>query len=318
MSYFDPEKRLPLVIEPSIDNINLIAWAKKNREFIETQLLKHGAILFRGFRVKSVEDFEQFVNTVSGTALEYNERSSPRSQVSGNVYTSTDYPANQSIFLHNEQSYNLTFPLRIFFFCVTPAQEGGETPIADTRKIFQRLSSKVKERFMEKSYMYVRNFTEGLGLSWQTAFQATDRTLVEEYCRNNKISVEWKDCNRLKTRQVRRVVAKHPRSGEMAWFNHLTFFHISTLDQSIREKLLEQFHEEELPNNTYYGDASIIEQSVLDELSEAYQQEAIIFPWQEMDILMLDNILTAHGRKSYSGQRKILVAMTELCRWDDV
>jgi alpha-ketoglutarate-dependent taurine dioxygenase len=312
------ENSFPLVIEPAVENVNLVNWAEGQREFIEAQLLKHGALLFRNFNVKSALGFEAFIKAVSGELIEYKERSSPRSQVIGNIYTSTDYPPEQAIFLHNEQSYNCLFPLRIFFYCEHAAPVGGETPIADTRKIFAWLNPQIRDRLIEKNYMYVRNYGDGCGLPWQTVFQ-TDNTLeVESYCRLNHVNFQWKDNLRLKTSQVRRVAGKHPRSGEMAWFNHLTFFHISTLLPEIRDAMVAQFDEDDLPNNTYYGDGSRIESSVMDELGEAYLGEKLSFPWQQSDVLMLDNMLSSHGREPYSGPRKVLVGMADIHNWANI
>ncbi|MBD0266254.1 MAG: TauD/TfdA family dioxygenase, partial [Tolypothrix sp. Co-bin9] len=309
--FFSDEKTLPLVIKPNVEGVNILNWAISNQALIETELSKYGGILFRNFNVNGVSGFEQFIQIVSGNLLEYKERSSPRSHVSGNIYTSTDYPANQSIFLHNENSYQHTWPLKIFFFCVTAAQQGGETPIADVRKVYQRISPQVKEKFSQKQVMYVRNFGKGFGLPWQTVFQTTNRDQVEEYCHKNGIEAEWIENNGLRTRQVRQAVTKHPKTGEIVWFNHAAFFHISTLESKIRESLLAEFPESDLPQNTYYGDASPIEPTILEEIRSAYQQETVTFPWQEGDILMLDNMLTAHGRKPFSGSRKVVVGMAE-------
>jgi alpha-ketoglutarate-dependent taurine dioxygenase len=115
----------------------------------------------------------------------------------------------------------------------------------------------------------------------------------------------------LRTRAVRRATARHPKTGELTWFNHATFFHITTLESAVRDMLLEEFEEEGLPTNTYYGDGSSIEHSVLDHLREAYNQETAIFSWQEGDLLMVDNMLVAHGRRPYRGERRILVGMAE-------
>ena len=188
-----PEKTLPLVIQPAVRRVDLETWASGNRDFIEAKLLQHGAILFRNFKVDAIAGFEQFINRVFGRLLEYRERSSPRSQVGGNIYTSTDYPADQSIFLHNENSYQDSWPLKIFFSCITPAKEGGETPIADCRRVFQCIRPEIRERFIEKRWMYIRNFGDGFGLPWQAVFQTTDKGAVEEHCRRNRIEVEWKD-----------------------------------------------------------------------------------------------------------------------------
>jgi alpha-ketoglutarate-dependent taurine dioxygenase len=304
-------KFLPLIVQPNIEGVNLAVWTTRNRSFIETELRKYGGILFRNFKVNGVTEFEEFIGSISGELLEYQERSSPRSHVIGNIYTSTDYPANQSIFLHNENSYQHTWPLKIFFFCITAAQQGGETPIADVRKVFQRINPKIRELFIEKQVMYVRNFGNGFGLPWQTVFQTNNKLEVEEYCRKNGIETEWKDGNSLTTKQVRQAVTKHPKTHEMLWFNHAAFFHISSLESTIRESLLAEFTESNLPQNTYYGDGSNIESSVLDEIRSCYQQETVTFSWEEGDILMLDNMLVAHGRAPFVGCRKIVVGMAE-------
>ncbi|MCA1566103.1 MAG: TauD/TfdA family dioxygenase [Acidobacteria bacterium] len=303
---------LPLVVEPSVRSVNLIDWAAHNRDFIQKHLDESGGILFRNYDIRNAAEFEKFAAAASGSELlEYRERSSPRSQISGNIYTSTDYPADQSIFLHNENSYQQTWPLKIFFYCAQAATEGGETPIADTRRVLARISPQTRERFREKKWMYVRNFNERFGLPWQTVFQTTDKAVVEDYCRRNNIEVMWREDNRLTTRAVRPAITRHPRTGEDVWFNHATFFHVTTLEPTIRDVFLNAFKEEDYPANTYYGDGSPIEASVLDELHEAYSAETVSFTWQEGDILMLDNMLASHGRAPYSGARKILVAMAD-------
>jgi len=302
---------LPLLIEPTVSGLDPLAWANHHREFIESSLLKHGGILFRHFEIRTPEDFARFMETIAGELLTYKERSSPRSQVSDHVYTSTDYPAAHSIFLHNENSYQRTWPMKIFFFCETPPESGGETPIADCRKIYNRLSPETRKAFSDKNWMYVRNFGDGFGLPWQTVFQTSDRAVVEEHCRENGIEVKWKDGDRLRLRAVRRAAYKHPGTGEDVWFNHATFFHLSTMEQSVREVLASEVAEDDLPTNSFYGDGSPIEPEVLSELRESYHAETVIFPWQRGDVLLLDNMLAAHGRMPFTGKRKILVGMAQ-------
>lgn len=300
---------LPLRIEPNVEGVSLVEWAVDNKSVIASGLLKHGGILFRNFRVGR-DDFARFVRAIAGELLNYHDRSSPRHRVSGDVFTSTDYPAEHPIFLHNENSYSHTWPLKIFFHCVQSALRGGETPIADVREVFARISPSLRQRFTEKKVMYVRNFGNGLGLSWQEAFQTNDRAVVESTCRGAGIEFEWKANNRLKTRQVREAIATHPVTKEKLWFNHALFFHASTLTSDVRETLFAAgFTEEDFPYNTYYGDGTPFEPATLDEVRDAYQQQAVYFSWQAGDILMLDNMLAAHGRMPYSGARRILVAM---------
>lgn len=306
-----PESDLPLLVSPRVPGLDLAVWAAGHRAFIEDRLLQHGGILLRGFDVDRPQRLEAFIHAVSGEPLEYRERSSPRSAVEGRIYTSTDYPPAHSIFVHNENSYQSTWPLKIFFCCRTPAAEGGETPIADCRRVFAAIDREVRDRFAAKGWMYLRNFGDGLGLDWRTVFQTSDKAAVEEHCRKSGIEVEWRAGDRLRTRAVRPAVTRHPKTGEPLWFNHATFFHVSTLAPDIREALLAEFAEDDLPANTYYGDGSPIEPSTLDHLRALYDRETVRFPWLEGDLLLLDNMMCAHGRAPYRGERSILVGMAE-------
>jgi alpha-ketoglutarate-dependent taurine dioxygenase len=303
---------LPLVIEPALESVNLTQWAGAHREHLEGLLLRHGALLFRGFRVESVERFEQFARAVSPVLLDYRERSSPRSEVKRGVYTSTDHPADQSIHFHNEQSYTHSWPMKLWFYCAQAAKEGGATPIADGRKVLSLIDPEIRQRLIEKRVMYVRNYGNGLGLPWQTAFQTDSRAGVEEYCRRASIDFEWRSDNRLRTRQIFDTIVTHPKTGESVWFEHAMFFHISSLAPEIREAIMNEFDEEDLPSNTYYGDGTPLEDSLLASVREAYEQTAARFRWQEGDVLLIDNMLTSHARDPFSGPRKIVVAMSEL------
>ncbi len=304
------------IVRPAIPNLDLCSWAAENRAWIKAGMCMYGGLLFRGFDLRSAADFERFIQLSSTGLLEYHERSSPRSRVSGNIYTSTEYPADQEIFLHNENSYQFTWPLNLYFFCQTPASTGGETPLADTREIFRRIDPEVRARFEAKKILYVRNFSPGIGLPWQEVFQTSERNVVGEYCRRMEIRFEWKERDGLRISQVRPAMAFHPESGELVWFNHATFFHVSTLDPAIREPLLKQCGEEDLPNNTYYGDGTPIETSVLDHLRVAYRQEERLFEWRAHDLLALDNMLVSHGRRPYTGPRKVLAGFSSQWNWD--
>jgi alpha-ketoglutarate-dependent taurine dioxygenase len=304
-------KTLPLMMRSTLTEVDLVAWAGDNRDLIVANLLKYGGILFKDFTVKSVSEFERFCTGCSGELLEYTYRSTPRKRESGNIYTSTEYPADQSILLHNEMAYTSNWPMKIWFFCVAAAEQGGETPIADSRSVFNRINPKIRERFMQKQVMYVRNYTNKLDLPWQEVFQTTNKAEVENFCRGADIEFEWKSADHLRTSQICQAVATHPKTGEIVWFNQAHLFHILSLPSDVQASLLSVCSEQELPRNAYYGDGSPIESSVLDEIRSAYEQETVLFPWQIGDILMLDNMLAAHGRSPFSGTRKVLVAMAE-------
>ncbi len=310
-------EKLPLVITPNVDDIDIFDWANNNRGFIETKLLEHGGILFRNFNIAEPTEFESLAEAIYPELFgEYGDL--PREGVSGKVYGSTPYPSDQTILFHHESSHLHCWPQKIWFFCVQPAQQGGETPIVDSRKVLQLLNPKLREKLEQKQLMYVRNYTKGLDVSWQDFFHTTDKAEVEEYCGKASIRVEWKSDGDLRTSQVRPAVIKHPKTGEAVFFNQILLHHTFCLKSEVRESLFSDFEENNLPRNVYYGDGSPIEDSVIEEILAVYQQAEVSFPWQKGDVLMLDNMLAAHKRNPYVGSRKIVVAMGQMIHSTDI
>ncbi|HZI46608.1 MAG TPA: condensation domain-containing protein, partial [Pyrinomonadaceae bacterium] len=309
--FLGPDMRLPLVVLPDSADIDLIEWAAQNREFIETRLLDHGAILFRDFALNSVTEFESFANAVCPDLFaDYGDL--PREEIGGKVYGSTPYPADERILFHNESSHLHRWPMLIWFYCVKAAPAGGESPIVDCRQVYRELEPSVREQFERKGLMYVRNFTPGLDVSWQKFFQTDDRSQVEEYCRRAAMEFEWKDGDGLRIRQRCPAIVEHPQTKELVFFNQIQLHHIACLPASVRQSLNAIVDEEDFPRNVYYGDGSTIADSVIKHVIELYDRLAVSFPWHERDVLMLNNMLVAHSRNPFSGPRKIVVALGQM------
>lgn len=300
---------LPVIINASAKGESLLHAFEYLQQQIELDVARVGGVLLRGFHVPSVEAFQHFAMAFGHPLLRYEFGSTPRTAVGGGVYTSTEYPAHQHIPLHNEQSYTREWAMKIWFHCVVPSSTGGETPIADSRAIYRHMPASIREHFAQ-GILYVRNYGE-FDVPWQSVFNTEKRADVEDFCRRNGIRWEWKPDGGLRTQQLCQGIAHHPRSGETVWFNQAHLFHISNQPLEVRETLEELLGIENVPRNVFYADGSTIEDSVFDDIRGVLTEQTVIFPWQAGDVLMLDNMLAAHARTPFKGERKVVVAMAE-------
>lgn len=300
---------LPILLEVPPSGLSAVNWVEEYQGDIRSLIETQGALLIRGLKVLGSTQFGKILSTLFGSELlEYVYRSTPRTELRGNVYTATEYPASQVIPQHNENAYARNWPNRIGFMCLLPAETGGETPIGDSRVVYNMLPESVRAKFEEKGVMYLRNYST-LDLPWSVVYQTEDKSQVEAYCEANGLSYEWLENDGLRTVQVNPATAVHPGTGETVWFNQAHLFHVSSLDKEIAETLLDSLGEENIPRNSYYGDGSPIEPEVLDLIRATYEQTKVKFAWQKNDLLLLDNMLFTHGREPYTGPRKVLVGM---------
>ncbi|MFF9642522.1 TauD/TfdA family dioxygenase [Kitasatospora aureofaciens] len=283
---------------------------------IRERVVGHGAALLSGYEWTDWNDLDAFVKQVVGSPLDYTERSSPRTELHPGVFTATDHPPTEEIFLHTEQSYNLTVPRYLFFFCRQGAPEGGANRLADCRAVHDALPREVVERFDREGYLLVRNFLPGLGLTWQQAFGTEDPERVRRYCADNGIEVEWLSEDHVQTRQVRWAVATHPETGAKSWFNHMTFFHSSSLNKDLAELLLEEYGPRGIPTNTFHADGTEIAPDVVEALHAGYRDHQVDVTCRTGDVLIVDNLSVAHGRAPFVPPRELFVSMADALSWE--
>jgi alpha-ketoglutarate-dependent taurine dioxygenase len=287
-------------------------WARAHRDWLSAQLDRHGALLFRGFQVDTLSRFDAFVRAISADVPQFKEESSPRSRIEGDVFTSTDYPADYPIQFHTEYSYSAEWPMKLFFCCLEAPPQRGETPVADTRRVLAYLSPATRERFARQGVLYVRNYPRiGMGVPWQKAFGTSDKAEVERHCAEAGVRCQWGPSDSLHTEQFGEAIVRHPRTQQEVWFNHAFFFNIRAIEPLEVRRLLERQPREKLSTQTYFGDGSELGADVVEELREAYAQASSQLPWERGDVLLVDNMLAAHARAPFRGPRRIAVMMTE-------
>jgi len=297
-----------MVLNPIAPEVSLKDFLDRNKARIESALHFSGAILFRGFPLASPERFLEVVKSWADGTLPYTYRSTPRSEVLPDLYTSTEYPASLAIQQHNEHSYTNSWPKELWFYCKEDRFSGGETPIADSRLVYNNINMNVRARFENRNLLYIRNYSDLLDLPWQQVFQTQSRADVERYCDLNNISFSWQSNNGLQTTQIAPSTIDHPVTGERLWFNQAHLFHHSGGDPELKS-MLENIGMR-LPRNVVFENGTEIDGVDLDCIREAYTKSKQSFQWKKGDVLLLDNMLMTHGRNPYSGSRKILVAMT--------
>ncbi|MCH0539166.1 TauD/TfdA family dioxygenase [Streptomyces sp. MUM 203J] len=252
---------LPLVVEAG-STTDLVDPIEHDRDELRSTLGTHGALLFRGFDIDGVDGSQSTVNALSGETLTCTEASSPRTSVQGSAYTSTDHPAEEEIFLHNECSYPDAWPMTLHFSCLRAPQTPGSTPLADTRRLYAAIDPGVREEFARRRWSLVRNYHPDFGVPWAKLFGTDSRAEAEACCKEHGLIPEG--------------------TGE-----------------------------DGLPTNAYYGDGGRIPDDVMDHLRSRYADCRVRFDWQQNDILVVDNMLSSHGREPFAGDRKIAVAMAE-------
>ncbi len=289
-------------------------WYGQHKEEIASEMLKSGGVLIQGLGIQDLEQFEKLVDVLTKNTLTYVDGNSPRSKLSSKVYTSTEYDKNFHITMHNELSYSHQWPSKIYFSCVKAASKGGETPIADGRKVLEVMNPELVEMIKTKKIKYYRNLHGGggIGPSWQETFETEDKEEVAKFCQGTKSELEWKADGGLRIIQHHDGIITHPVTGEEVWFNQIDQFHPSHLDTEIYETLMMMYGDDpkELPMYVSFGDDAEITEAMVAEITRSIEEVNTYRSWNEGELLLLDNVLTMHGRAPYEGERRVLVSMS--------
>ena len=288
-----------------------VGWVAAHRPALRAAVTEHGALFVRGLGLRdSGEVAAVFAGLAEGLTAE-REPFAPRQFYGNGVYGSTKWPANQPMCMHHEQSYTLAFPALMMFACLAAADSGGATAVADGPTMLEALPADLVARFARDGWILSRTYNDEIGASWEEAFGTDDRAAVERYCRDNAIAYEWQPDGELRTRQRRSAVVRHPVTGQRCWFNQVAFLNQATLDPEVREYLLDVYGEDGLPFNTSFGNGDPIGQDVVDLLNSTYEAHTLRQPWEDGDLLLVDNIRTAHSREAYTGAREVLVGLAD-------
>ncbi|MGA4841739.1 TauD/TfdA family dioxygenase [Streptomyces sp. G45] len=274
---------------------------------------EHGAVLVRGLGIADPAAFHTAVTRFGETLIgSYRGGNTPRATVFDGVFTSTEYPARYDISLHNEMSYAQRWPTRLYFCCLDAPDTGGATPVCDGEALLGALSPEVRARFA-RGVVYHQHLHGGAGLgkSWQDTFETDDAEVVEKFLADSGAEYAWTPDGGLRVRQHRPGLRTNPRTGRETWFNQADQWHPSNLPDEEGETLLSLVDSvDELPHWVTYADGEPLSDADLAEVRAAHRAHQHAEPWQEGDIMIVDNMSVLHGRQSFTGTRKVVVSMT--------
>src|SRR5207249_10593091 len=285
-------------------------WAAEHRDALHAAVVEHGSLLVRGLGLRDVAETEAVFRQL-GSLMTEKEAFAARRSYSHGVYSSSKWPPNQPMCMHHELSYMLEFPSVMLFACLIAPADGGATPVADSATVLQALPSELIERFERVGWLLIRNYNNEIGASIAEAFGTGDRRAVENYCRANAIKFKWQSDGALRTWQRRSALVRHPRTGQRCWFNQIAFLNEWTIEPEVREYLVDIYGEDGLPFNTRFGNGDAIGADVVQLINEVYEANTARERWQAGDLMLVDNVRTAHGRDPFEGPREVLVAMAD-------
>jgi alpha-ketoglutarate-dependent taurine dioxygenase len=293
------------------------SWATEHRYALRTIVAEHGSVLVRGLGLRDAAEAGAVFHRLATGLMTEKEAFASRRTYSGGVYSSSKWPANQPMCMHHELSYTLEFPGLMLFACLSAPTDGGATGVADSPTVLDALPTELVERFEREGWLLTRNYNDEIGASFAEAFGTEDRGAIESYCRANAIGFEWQPDGGLRTRQRRSAVVRHPVTGRRCWFNQIAFLNEWTIDPEVREYLVDVYGADALPFNTRFGNGDPVGEDVVQLLNKVYEANTAREPWQAGDLMLVDNIRTAHSRDPFEGPREVLVAMADTVRLAD-
>ena len=289
-------------------------WVADHRNALRAAVTEHGSVLVRGLGLRDAAETGAVFQRLAAPLMIEREAFAARQVYPDGVYSSAKWPPNQPMCMHHELSYLLQPPGLMLFACLHAPTTGGATAVADSTAVLNALPTGLVERFEREGWLLTRSYNDEVGASLAEAFGTDHRGAVESYCRANAIEFDWQPDGALRTRQRRRAVVRHPVTGQRCWFNQIAFLNEWTMAPEVHEYLVDVYGADGLPFNTRFGDGDPIGEDVVHLLNQVYDANTAREPWQAGDLLLVDNIRTAHSREPFEGPRDVLVAMADPMR----
>ena len=300
----------PLAFELKIKSLEAACqWITENAGRLGEQASSHGAVLLRGLPLASPEDFDAVVTAFNFPVFSYEDSLSNayRINYTPRVFSANEAPPEVTIFLHHEMAQTPIYPSKLFFFCQTAPEEGGATPICRSDILWERLTeqlpnfaSSCRDKGLKYSLTMAGESDEssGMGRSWQSTFSAESREAAETRMRELGYSWQWQDSGDLRATTPVLPAVRDLGDGRSSFFNQLIAAFKGWKDKR-----------NDPSNAITFGDDTTLDPDDVAKANELANEVTFDIPWQDGDLALVDNYTAMHGRRTFTGIRKVLASL---------
>ncbi|CAN8100387.1 unnamed protein product [Discula destructiva] len=289
----------------------VVAWITQKRAHLTQLAQTHGAILLRDFPVPDAGAFDAVCKAFGLTPFPYIGGAAPRTVITGSVFTANESPADQLIPFHHEMAQAATQPGVLFFYCQQAPTRGGQTPLALSHLVYERVRAEFPAfvaALEDKGVRYVRVLpreddpSSAIGRGWKSTFAVARKEDAERVGREMGMELEWVDGDGgelLKTTtKVMPATRNDLRSGKTAWFNSIVAAFTGWKDTRNDPR-----------KAVVFGDGGELDPDVLTRCQKIMDEVAVSFDWEKGDVLMVDNWVAMHSRNSFEGARVVYASL---------
>ena len=284
-------------------------WISGKKSELEVQLTNSGAVLLRGFPLKNAQDFDQCVQAFNLKNFTYSESLSNavRHNRTERVFTANEAPPDVEIYLHHEMAQTPIFPGILLFFCEEMSDSGGATPLCQSDILLDLLLVSDPDfiaELEEKGVRYTNvmpaaaDLDSGQGRSWQDTLGVRTQEDAEARLTVLDYSWRWQEGLSLKVTTPVLPAIRSLEDGRKVFFNQLIAAYRGWKNARDGGKKAIQF-----------GDKTVIEEATMENVCSLAESITFDQYWQLGDIVLVNNFLVMHGRRPFSGKRKVLASL---------
>lgn len=302
----------PLLLQCSSESAtldNATAWLQTERGALLERVAQCGAILFRGFPLRTAEDFDRFVAAFGLRNFPYDESLSNAVRINrtARVFTANEAPPDVNILFHHEMAQTPIYPSRLFFFCEKPAEQGGATPLCRSDVLWKRLAARrpaFASDCQAKGLCYSNvmpsenDASSGMGRSWKSTLRCDTREQAERRLRALGYSWQWLDDGCLRATTPVLPAVRKLGNGRSSFFNQLIAAYRGWKDAR-----------NDPSKSITFGDGTPLDAASVAVAADLADELAYDVAGRQGDVALVDNFVVMHGRRAFTGTRKVLASL---------